>query len=436
MSKMNKKKTIYKKTLKNKPPCNLLTKFPIKWLIIVGSSAVIILAAVFLTIHITQEKPSAAFYGFAPKTQNAIIQVIQNTGKKKTKKTDAFTILTYDNTKMLAAEIRNKKADIVFLYNGANVPVAISSAKKNTGFDPSVLNGIISSVRVTAPYNSNNKVSAVPLLLDNCEILVNRSLLQENKEKGITSWTELIQFIQKNRKNILFPVAFAGGDDRSLATITGALTESFGGITAWNTAVKKIQDTIDAGKDSESDFENIIKQLSSTSDGPLYNPMMLLNTWYCNKIISPETFHMTLQDVSSYMENNLSAVIFMTLSDHRTIPQKTIIQFDSFYYPSEQANRLRNFTAPEIIAVPQTKNRIATTVLESLTKDAQEELSKNTGLAPVQAESPVPDRQADDVRYWVAASESPLPSFADELFTNSNDLKAFAEAIRNYVRYR
>ena len=56
----------------------------------------------------------------------------------------------------------------------------------------------------------------------------------------------------------------------------------------------------------------------------------------------------------------------------------------------------------------KTKNKHIQTFVKNLSNSLQTELSIKTGLSPVQKNCQVPDHQADDVHYWIAASKGPL----------------------------
>ena len=56
-------------------------------------------------------------------------------------------------------------------------------------------------------------------------------------------------------------------------------------------------------------------------------------------------------------------------------------------------------------------------VLLNLVRTRQTELCTESGLAPVQKNCIVPDLQADDVRYWLAASNGPTLPLAAALPT-------------------
>ncbi|HAH61513.1 MAG TPA: hypothetical protein DCL73_05400 [Treponema sp.] len=390
-------------------------------------AAAAVLAACIIVFGFAHRKPAAAFYGLSESARKAIASELPD-----------FTLITYDASKPLAAQLKSgKKADILFTYAGTPVTDAALFAQKNkVGLAPSVLEGMISSAGLTAPRGADGTVLAVPLLIDNYEIDINRSMMRDAGYASLDSWAELDKFARNMHGKITAPVVMAGGDDRELINITGALCEALQGKAARNNVAAKIRESVASGKNTETDFEAVVSDLCASQESPLYMTDRLLSSWYKDGILYPETFHMKNEDVRAFMENELCAIVFQTLTQHRTVAQQKINNYNSQYYPSSPGAAARNFTSPMIFAVPLRNDRRAGAVITSLAKDKQEQISRATGLAPVQANSRVPDRQADDVRYWVAASGEPLPALADDAFGSDADRAAFAQAIRIQILYK
>lgn len=135
-----------------------------------------------------------------------------------------------------------------------------------------------------------------------------------------------------------------------------------------------------------------------------------------------------------FMQTEIVTAAFQNLSEHRTFERPVIAKYTSVYIPAETETSVRFFTSPVILGISLSKDKIARAAIEKLSNEFQSQLSFATGLAPVQANCSVPDVQADDVRYWVAASDEPLPALADWIFTTKGQKNAFAEALRNLLR--
>ncbi len=135
-----------------------------------------------------------------------------------------------------------------------------------------------------------------------------------------------------------------------------------------------------------------------------------------------------------FMQSDIVAASFLNLSEHRTFERPVISKYTSVYIPAATETSARSFTSPVLLGISLSKDKVARSSLEKLAGEFQSQLSFATGLAPVLASCSVPDVQADDVRYWVAASDEPLPALADWLFATKAQKNTFAEALRNVLR--
>ena len=110
----------------------------------------------------------------------------------------------------------------------------------------------------------------------------------------------------------------------------------------------------------------------------------------------------------SLTENNSSAALILKLSDHRKINHSVIRNYKTIYCPSSPDNFKRKFAAPEIALLCLKKSKKNILLAQKLIQFGQTEISTNGGLSPVDKNSTPSDLQADDVRYWIAASSGPL----------------------------
>ena len=62
-------------------------------------------------------------------------------------------------------------------------------------------------------------------------------------------------------------------------------------------------------------------------------------------------------------------------------------------------------------------------------EEIQENLSRGTGVAPVLAQCRTPDKQANDARYWIAATTTPLPGLANEVYLTAEQKKVITAEI-------
>lgn len=410
-------------------------KLNLKNIILISSGLFILLLVLGISIlALANKKPIAAFYGISEKNVEKISSVLQTTHTRKNKK-EAYKIVVLESNISLENALKKvKRPDVLFIYNGKNADFAESySKKKNIAFNKDILNGMSSSV-IKSVNSKNEKVYKVPLLIDNYEIDINRSAFNKSKVKEIRVLANVEKFAQQLKKDYVAPIVFAGSDNYEFVNFFGALTESISGIDTLKQATNKLNEFTNSKNLNYIEFNKAVQEMLLVG-GEFFETAELLKKWYKEGLIPSNVYKMNSRDVKSYMEQNLCGVSFITLSEHRTVKQRTIEGFTSVYYPSVSENVERTFSAPIIMAVPYSKNKIAIDSVKKLASvEYQEKLSVQTGLAPVQKNCSIPDRQADDVRYWVAASETPYEGLAEAAFTSDYTRKLFAETLRMYLQ--
>lgn len=387
-----------------------------------------------LLLALSSHKTIAAFYGISERNQKCIETLLNQTSIKKNKKNPAYEFITLDSTVPLKKAIKAaKKPDLLFIYGGLNADYAASLAVKNrTCFSKDILNGMSSSVIQTVKI-SNDKVPAVPVLIDHYEIDIQRAKFDSSSINDINTLSDVEQFALLSKSSTMSPVIFAGGDDSELINIFGALVEAVSGRRAIESGAEKIRKSISIGKTSQTAFFNLLLELT-TSGGEWYETAELLKQWSKINILPKNIFQMTSKDVSAFLESNLSVVAFMTLSEHRITKRDVVSRYNSTFIPGHSIDVERNLTAPIIYAIQLKKGKQANSSVKLLTDSLQGALCAKTGLAPVQKNSTVPDIQSDDVRYWVAASGTPMQALSDSAFTNKANRSAFAEALRTVLK--
>lgn len=424
---------------------NFFKKLSLKKIVIIGIAAIVaIFAMILIILAIAGRRPTVAFYGIPEAQQEQIVKVLQDTARKPGKKTDPFIIKTYNTEKPLALELKHgKRPSAIFMYRSASAEIVTDIAsKKNSGYPESRIEPFTSSIRLTTLKDAKGKITTLPLLTDFYQIDINREMLLRAGITTIRTWDDITNAAKKVKnsealvKNSGAPIIFAGGDDTELINITGALVESTTGITAWNAVSDAVKKNITGGKIKEDDFYALIKTLSADKNTPLYNSLSLLKNWDQSRLLFNGAYRMTTKDVQMFMENELTGIVFDTLGQHRLTAQRPLLKYSTIYYPSRPDATERNFTAPEIIVIPLRRTNTVNTAIAKLASEKQDMLCRVTGLAPVKADSAVPDKQSDDARYWVAASGEPLMPFADALFTDPQTKASFAAALRSVLEYK
>ena len=394
---------------------------------------VFLIALSLLIIGISSHRPTAAFYGISETNQEQIAKVLQSTAAKKKGRFLPFNIVTLDSSVSLENALKKQKADIVFVNRGKNSDFAAArAAKKHTTFDIDILKGMTTSVRKTA-FVQNEKVAAVPLLLDNYELDVHTEKFQASNIKTLNTLEDLEKLARITKSSTPSPIIFPGGDNDFLINIFGALVEAVSGKSACVEGKEKLANLIDSGKANYNSYVETLKELFA--DGNAYcETYKLLKSWSQKEILPKNIYQINVRDMKIFMQTEIITAAFQNLSEHRTFERPVIAKYASVYIPAVTETSERNFTSPVVLGISLTKDKIARSAIEKLADEFQGQLSFATGLAPVQASCSVPDVQADDVRYWVAASDEPLPALADWIFTTKGQKNVFADALRNLLR--
>lgn len=408
-------------------------KLSFKKIIVSVAALVVFLIALFIAvIGISSHRPTAAFYGISGADQEKIEKVLQATSAKKKGRFLPFNIVTLDTSVSLENALKKQKADIVFVRRGKNSDFAAKLAeKKRTVFGAEILEGMTTSVKQTA-FVSNGKVAAVPILIDNYELDVHSEKFQASGIKNLSTLEDLEKLAWITKSSTPAPIVFPGGDDDFLINIFGALVEAVSGKSAYIEGKEKIARLINSGKANYNSYLETLKELAS--EGNAYaETCKLLKNWTQKEILPRNIYQISVRDMKIFMQSEIVAAAFQTLSEHRTFERPVISKYTSIYIPAAE-NIERSFVSPVIFGISLSKDKIARNAIEKLADEFQSQLCFSTGLAPVQATCSVPDVQSDDVRYWVAASSEPLPALSDWLFATKGQKTLFAEALRNLLR--
>ena len=403
-------------------------------ILLISAFLLILFASLILIVSISSKKPVAAFYGISERNQKQIVSVLQTTHTRKNKNSLPFEIVTLDSSISLERALKkSKKPDLLFIEGGLNKNYAEKlSEKKSGGISVSLLNGMTSSIKQLVE-EKKQKIYSVPLLIDNYELDVNLEKFYSSNIKQLNVLSDLEKLAKVTKSSTPSPIVFAGADDERLINFFGALIEAVSGSETLNSARTKISNKIAEGKVSQNDFYDLLTGLTG-SRGELNDTFKILKNWQNQGLLPKNITSITTKDISAFLQADLSTAAFMTLSDHREIDRDIISNYSSVYYPALQQNVPRSFTSPVIFAVPLSKDKVSQKAVYKLSDELQTKLSAATGLAPVQANCPVPDVQADNVRYWVAASGTPVTPLAQSLFVSKQQQNSFAEALRSLLR--
>lgn len=411
-------------------------KISLQKIVLFSSCGIILLIALSLIIlAIASRKPVAAFYGIPERNQKQIETILQTTHTRRNKKSLPYEIVTLDSSVSLQKALKtSKKPTLLFINNGMNADYAAKlSIKSGSGFESSILSPMTRSVKQTAIVQKD-KVFAVPLLLDNYEIDISNVKFQPEAIENVFTLDDMEKLAKMSKSSTRAPIIFAAAEDEILLDIFGAFVESIEGKEKYESAVKKIQQSISVGKSSRVAFANLLTEMCAP-DGEFYETVQLFKKWEQTGILQKNYLQFQNKDVTAYMATEeLSAIVIMSLTKHRSTDRNVITKFTSSFIPSANMGDKRNFTIPVTYGILLKKDKIAKKSIEMLAGDLQQHLCNKTGLAPVLSTCGVPDHQSDDVRYWVAATDKPLAPLSNAAFTNKPNRTAFAEALRSQLR--
>ena len=373
------------------------------------------------------------FYNISKSQQQVFTNVIEEICEAKEIAADFFEI---DGEQDFSKQIADNKINFVLAPAGFAVENAVDAAKENAEVSADVTGGMFSSMRQAA-IAKDGKLKAVPLIFDNLEIDIEISAFKMSGMERIATWEDIEQFAQLQKKDLDYPVSFAGAEPIFLLDLLGSLGEAFDGYEAYTRAAQILKEAALAKKQGAAfDAATVAKKIFIDPEAPLPYSMYYLKQLVKKGLITPASKELIHTDINSYIQQRVTKAFFTTLSVHRTYDTKAVSRFSTIYVPSKNGAEQRHFTATTTYAVPLTANEnVALVIQELLSTDTQTSLSQLTGLAPVLANCRTPDQQADDARYWIAATNAPVAGLGHEADLSESDLKALANEVRGMVFY-
>ena len=373
-------------------------------------SALVVCAMVIsvLVLHFnTAPTVRLGFYGVSPKVQNAILETIQANSNVKLQVT---------------ANINPpfKNCDLVIFQNDA--PTATFMRKNSKSLNPALLSGYPSSLQKAVELSSGDGVKVLPFLYDFYEIDINYPLYTKAGIDSVDVWEDLIVCAYKEKPLTPAPMLLPFATDAEFLNCVGMIAEALCGYEEYEKMIEEFRIASEAEasvEESEADFTSLHRVLETLTaeDKILGSTLGEIKSLLRSGIIPRNALTFSDEDVFFYMDNELSGVNFTKLSQHRKVSKQAANHLISVYCPSVEATPERKFSADCICVSALKKNKNALRFVGLLSDDWQNELATKTGLAPVQKNSLVPDHQADDVRFWLAASKGPVLPLARVFFT-------------------
>lgn len=313
-----------------------------------------------------------------------------------------------------------KKVDYIFTLDGDFVK---NTEKKR--FDSDVFNKLPKSIRRT-------EKNILPVLLDNYEIAYSKDLMKELNCNVPTNLIELDDLLKKSKSHVFSPFFCAGKDDKTLLGLISCFVESFGGKKSYEKFVEVISSNISFEKLLDAQLNEGEKDGEFT----LRNILDLFKNWQKNEIIHPNWFGATKTDLNYFLQEEQVGVIFLPLSEHRTISRNLISKFEVSRFPVINQKIDHCLIAPSVVVIKKTKKELFDSVINEIVNDKiQTQLSKNSKLGPVSFKSQAYDRQADDVRFWASSCKGgQTPDLYNAVFQLDKERgNELATQIRSYL---
>ena len=391
-----------------------------KKIILISSSifcAVLICTALILKSSAASDSNLIAFYRVPEKIQTAVIDLVN---KKAETENKTFEALLLDNSKSLESQSKIIKKCSCLIYTNDSVsekllnttalPVDLSVAG---GFPSSIVN----SLKIEENSSKSEKtVKIIPFLYDFYEIDINYPLYKKTGMKTLDVWNDLVEAAYYEKAFTKAPMILPIAEDRDFVNIMGLVAEALCGYEAYDKMT-----------------ENFELEAALAEDQPLGIAAKEIRGLLRSGIILRDSINFKSDDILFYMDYELSGINFTTLSQHRKISNKIANNYTSIYCPSKEFTPDRKFAAEQISVSLLKNNESAKELITDLTDSLQSQLATRTGLSPVQKNCSVPDHQADDVRFWLAASNGPVMPLAN-LIASDDDIKSVAARLRDVVR--
>lgn len=390
----------------------------------------------FVTVLIAKirltKKVNVGFYGISSSVQEKFIAELEKITDKNGKPF-RYKYISLD-TSVPAVNMLSNNVDLLIMYKGKNTYEVINEInKEKLALDSSILEGTTTNAASNAVFLNSAKVNAVPLLMDNVEILLNTKDLKKQNDPLFMSIGDLEKYMYSLVGKSQFPLVFAGSDNNMLINVVTAFNEVYCG----KTETEQVQSVIADYKDS--DYAPLFNRV----DFPFKEGVRFLSKLTNDNVLPRNVYHMTSADVEFFMEDEIASIVITTLGEHRELSSKALTHYVSVpqytnqrlsFFPSRRSNDERCCIANTICEIPLSgKKHVKYIAKKLISVETQESLSYSTGLAPVLARCHTPDLQADDARFWIASGNAPIVPVYNSAFTTSSQVFNFTQELKKVI---
>ena len=372
-------------------------------------------SSITILTHRKKAPLKIASYDLPQRVQNAVTSLLNE------KYPAQFELVQLDSTLSLEAQ-KNilKNCSLVLFTENAQTAVYLADNHAKP-LDNSLSENFPVSIKEKI-FHNDSSLKILPLLYDFCELDLYRPYYDKTGQKTLATWNDLLYTAYLEKSQTDTPLILPFADDADFLDCLGMITEALCGYQTY----EKLLSDFSAAKEDKEQLKKTIEAYCA-KEQCLNQVITEISGLLKSGIISRAARNFTGDDTFFYMDNGLCGIAFTSLSQHRKLAPKTANNFVSIYIPSKEFTSDRKFSADQISLSLLKKDKLALELAKKLSDDWQESLATLSGLAPVQKNSAVPDHQADDVRFWLAASKGPVLPLSKAIYTQ--ELRSFAAGI-------
>lgn len=391
--------------------------------LLAGTAAAVLLTSILLgVLFLFTHRPSLAFYNIEKEKQKKIISLVEEISGRK------WNAVQLDGAERFSAQEKKfRHCSLVFAVSDAGTKEFCNSSKKVKPLPANLLSGMSFSVAKTVSQK-NGQIKYVPFLYDMSVLDVNYNFFEHSAVKELSVWSDFLTLAEREKSRAQSAVEIPFGDDSEFLNVFGVILEALSSPKEY----ESFADALKTAAMENSPVRDVFLE-NCEKDTAFLKTLDTLRLMIERGLVSEKTLSHTKDDVLFAADNGLCAAAFLPLSAHRKISRAIIKDYRTVYCPSLELSVERKFCADEYSVFALKKNRTTLKIIEAFSNSRQTEISTETGLAPVQKNCAVADRQADNVRYWLAASSGPALPLSKTLLTAKNR-KAAADFIRGKLR--
>lgn len=375
---------------------------------------ILILSATLFSCGLSSN--TVAFYRVPENVQKEILAVLEQSQGTSFKSVQLDSSLPLDKQKN-----KLNNAEILFALHDLQITDFAASSPRVKSLPAAYLSAMPRTISHSVEKHQN-VIKTVPVLFDYYMVAVDYPMYKRSKVPTIDYWSDFIRTVKIQKNFISTPLAFAGAQDDELINIFGMLTEAFLGSEDYNEAMETIYAAAKADNKADSNseaqsVENLSKALEDlTGPGGLLNQTVIeIKSLMSQELLSPECLTLSSSAANELLQKEMITMYFTNLSSYRTLPPEINQVFAPIYCPAHQFNEKRSFVAPEYCALALSGSKVTQRRIIAVSSTYQTQLSTATGLAPVQLDCETADEIANNVRYWLVASNGALKPFTAAL---------------------